>query len=304
MSWEGCESCRAAPTPKVVADRATLAGLAGAIFLTSSAAPIPPSAGPAARAWIERASDAARTSRAEATLRAVAELSEEDAADLLEVSLDAWAASGAAYPAVGLLRDPAAQQRPTDPSDTFREAGIKVVTLNDLGLGDDIDPYQLAPNYGVVLMQTTTPDGQPMPMLVLYPETEDAGIEDAGIEDAGIEDAGIEDAGIEDLEQRTTWEHWDLRGMPDLDPHWRLRANIANRSLSGLVHVGPDGEDDVELWRAAESVSLPTAAWNLYDRVQHVLIAGPVKDADALGALQAAGDAGELLAVVARVSFH
>lgn len=285
VSGEGCESCRAAFTPKVVADRATLAGLAGAIFLTSSAAPIPPSAGPAARAWIERASDTARTSRAEATLRAVAELSEEDAADLLNVSLDAWAASGVAYPAVGLVRDLAAQQqRPTDPSDTFREAGIKVVTLDDLGLGDDIDPYHLAPNYGVVLMQTTTPDGQPMPMLVLYPETEDAG--------------------IEDLEQRTAWEPWGLHGMPDLDPHWRLRANIADRSLSGLVHVGPDGEDDVELWRAAESVSLPTAAWDLYDRVQHVLIAGPVKDADSPGALQAAGDAGELLAVVARVSFH
>lgn len=285
VCWEGCESCRAALTPKVVADRATLAGLAGAVFLTSSAAPMPPSAGPAARAWIERASDAARTSRAEATLRAVAELSEEDAADLLEVSLDAWAVSGAAYPAVGLLRDLAAQQqRPTDPLDTFREAGIKVVTLDDLGLGDDIDPYHLAPNYGVVLMQTTTPDGQPMPMLVLYPETEDAG--------------------IEDLERRTAWEHWGLHGLPDLDPHWRLRANVADRSLSGLVHVGPDGEDDVELWRAAESVSLPTAAWDLYDRVQHVLIAGPVKDADAPGALQAAGDAGELLAVVARVSFH
>ncbi|MFJ3422012.1 hypothetical protein ACIPN8_37375 [Streptomyces sp. NPDC086082] len=133
-------------------------------------------------------------------------------------------------------------------------------------------------------MQTTTPDGQPMPMLVLYRETEDAG--------------------IEDLKRRTTWEHWGLHDMPDLDPHWRLRANVADRSLSGLVHVGPDGEDDVELWRAAESVSLPTAAWDLYDAVQHVLIAGPVKDADAPGALQTAGDAGELLAVVARVSFH
>ncbi|MGS2592037.1 hypothetical protein ACU6P3_32310, partial (plasmid) [Streptomyces hebeiensis] len=169
-----------------------------------------------------------------------------------------------------------------DPMDAFREAGMKVFTLDDLDLGD-VDTYHLAPNYGVTLMKTTTPDDQPMPMLVLYPETENAG--------------------IEDLEARTDWEHWGLHGMPDMDPHWRVRARIADRSLQGLVHVGPDGEDDIELWRAAETVSLPEHWWDLLDRAQHVLVAGPVKETDHQ-ALQAAGDAGELLAVIARVSFH
>ncbi|MFJ3422013.1 hypothetical protein ACIPN8_37380 [Streptomyces sp. NPDC086082] len=74
-------------------------------------------------------------------------MSEEDASDLLEVSLDAWVASGVAYPAVGLFRNLAArQQRPTDPLDTFRETGINVVILDDLDLGDDLDPYHLTPN--------------------------------------------------------------------------------------------------------------------------------------------------------------
>ncbi|MEK8175025.1 hypothetical protein NKH77_55980 [Streptomyces sp. M19] len=95
--------------------------------------------------------------------------------------------------------------------DAFRAAGVKVFTLDDLGLGDDVDTYHLAPNYGVMPMQTSTQDGQPMPMLVLYPETEDAG--------------------IEDLERRIDWQHWGLHGMPERDPRWRLRARAADRSL-------------------------------------------------------------------------
>ncbi|WP_327311975.1 hypothetical protein [Streptomyces sp. NBC_01235] len=71
--WAGCESCQEALTPKAVAHRATLAGLAGAVFLTRSHETVQrsPFAGPAARAWIERAHGAAFTSRAEAALRAV-----------------------------------------------------------------------------------------------------------------------------------------------------------------------------------------------------------------------------------------
>lgn len=285
--WAGCESCQSRLAPAVVADRATLAGLAGAVFLTPSHTLLQetPAAGPAARAWIEQAHGTFRTSGAEAVLRAVGELSEDAADDLLGESLDVWASSGAALAGVGLggLMEAPPRQRPADPMDAFREAGVKVVTLDDLDLGDDIDPYHLAPNYGVTLMKTAMPDGRPMPMLVLYPETEDAG--------------------IEDLERRTDWEHWGLRGMPDMDPRWRVRARIADRSLRGLVHVGPDGEDDIELWRAAETVSLPPAAWDLIDRAQHMLIAGPVKKPEDPGALKAAADAGELLAVVARVSF-
>lgn len=285
--WAGCASCRSRLTPAVVADRATLAGLVGAVFLTPSQAPVQetPAAGPAARAWIEQAHGTFQTSGAEAVLRAVGELNEGAAADLLGESLDGWASSGAARAGIGLAGPMEAppRQRPADPRDAFRKAGVKVFTLDDLDLGDDLDPYHLAPNYGVTLMQTTTPDGRPMPMLVLFSETEDAG--------------------IEDLERRTAWEHWGLHGMPDMDPSWRLHANIADRSLSCMVHVGPDGEDDVELWRAAESVTLPTAAWDLFEAFQHVLVAGPVTKPEAPGALQAAAQADELLAVVARVSF-
>ncbi|MFF3617483.1 hypothetical protein [Streptomyces sp. NPDC002580] len=287
--WAGCGSCRRKLTPQVVASRATLAGLAGAVFLTPRGEPVRerPAAGPAVRAWIEQAHGKFLADGAQALLQAVDELSEDDAADLLREALDAWAASeGARDAAIGLgdLMEAPPRQRPDDPMDAFREAGVQVVTLDDLDLPEDVDPYYLAPNYGVVLMRTATPDGRPLPMLVLYPETEDAG--------------------IEDLERRTDWEHWGLHGMPEVDPRWRVRARISDRSLQGLVHVGPDGEDDHELWRAAESVSLPTAAWDLLDTAQHMLVAGPVKNADAPGALQAAGDAGELLAVVARVSFH
>lgn len=207
----------------------------------------------------------------------------EQVRDLLEDALDHWA-MGNPFPAdlVEKLAEAPPRQRPADPLAAFREAGVKVLTLDDLDLGD-IDTYHLAPNYGVTLMKTTTPDEQPMPMLVLYPETEGAG--------------------IEDLESRTDWEHWGLHGMPDMDPHWRVRARIADRSLRGLAHIGPDGEDDIELWRAAETVSLPQNWWDLLDQVQHVLVAGPVKTPEDPGALAAAGDAGELLAIVARVEF-
>lgn len=53
----------------------------------------------------------------------------------------------------------------------------------------------------------------------------------------------------------------------------------------------------------AEAVSLPAEWWALLDRAQHILLPGPVKD-DEPGMLNTAGEAGELLAVVARVSFH
>jgi hypothetical protein len=248
-----------------------------------------PFAGPAARAWIERARGTAFTSRAEAALRAVAELSEEDAEDLLEASLDIWAGSRAALAGEGIglldggLTEPPSRQWPADPMDAFRDTGIKVVTLDDLDVSEGIDTYHLAENYGIFPGQTRTREGRPMPMITLYPETDGAG--------------------IEDLERRTEWEHWGLYGMPDTDPSWRLRARIADRALAGLVHVGPDGADAIEMWRAAESVSMPEDWWALLDQLQHVLVVGPVKEPDQR-ALQAAGDAGELLAVVVRVEFH
>ncbi|MGW2826395.1 hypothetical protein ACWC24_36230 [Streptomyces sp. NPDC001443] len=286
--WAGCGSCRTKLAPQVVASRATLAGLAGAVFLTPKGEPVRerPAAGQAVRAWIQQAHGKFLADDAPALLQAVDELNEDDAEELLREALDVWADSGArtAVIELGSLMEAPPRQRPDDPMAAFRQTGIKVVTLDDLDLPEDVDAYYLAPNYGVVLMKTAAPDGRPLPMLVLYPETEDAG--------------------IEDLERRTDWEHWGLHGMPQVDPHWRVRARISDRSLQGLVHVGPDGKDDIELWRPAESVSLPTAAWDLLDQAQHMLVAGPVKHADTHGALQGAGDAGELLAVVARVSFH
>ncbi|MFF8177696.1 hypothetical protein [Streptomyces chartreusis] len=288
VCWAGCESCQEALVSRVVADRATLAGLAGAIFLTlpRTARRNAPSAGPAARAWIEQAHGTAFTSRAEAALRAVAELNDEDATDLLDASLDGWANSGAAQAGIGLLgdlTDASLRRRPVDPMDTLQEAGIRVSTLDDLDLTKDIDPYHLAPNYGIFPGQTTTPEGRPLPVITLYPETDGAG--------------------IEDLERRTGWGHWDMDAMPAADPNWRLRARGAGRSLAGLVHIRPDGADDIELWRAAELVSLPQDWWDLLDQAQHVLVVGPVKEPDQ-NALLAAGDAGELLAVVARVEFR
>ncbi|MER6736564.1 hypothetical protein [Streptomyces puniciscabiei] len=61
---------------------------------------------PAARAWIKRAHGTGFSSTAEPALRAVAELSPEAAADLLDAALDFWAASGVDRPAIGLADKP------------------------------------------------------------------------------------------------------------------------------------------------------------------------------------------------------
>ncbi|MGW8387150.1 hypothetical protein ACWGMW_16255 [Streptomyces albidoflavus] len=282
-----CQPCQRTLARKLRTEqRPTLAALAAAVYAT---VPTPGFiASPTTKKWapLARAGKTDATAAGE-SLAAVEAMDEASASDLLEDTLDHWAVGGADPDEIAsmikVVRDAPPRQRPADPTAAFRKAGVKVFTLDDLDLPDGIDPYHLAPNYGMTLMKTDTPDGQPMPMLLLYPETEDAG--------------------IEDLERRTDWEHWGLHGMPDMDPHWRLRARIADRSLRGLVHVGPDGEDDIELWRAAETVSLPAQWWDLLDHVQHILIAGPVAEPETPGAMEAAGNAGKLLAVVARVSF-
>lgn len=282
----GCRPCQSSLTPKVVEDRATLLALAGAIYTTL------PTTGSLAAATTQAWAPLARAAyddlgAAPDMLEAFDAMSAAQRSELLEDALDHWAVGGASAEElagkVKVVHDAPPRQRPADPLDAFRKAGVTVFTLDDLDLGDDVDTYYLAPNYGVTLMKTTTPGDQPMPMLVLYPETGDAG--------------------IEDLERRTDWEHWGLHGMPDTDPGWQVRARIADRSLQGLVHVGPDGKADHELWRAAETVSLPEQWWGLLDRARHVLVAGPVKTPEDPRALQTTGDAGELLAVVARVAF-
>jgi hypothetical protein len=282
-----CQPCQRTLARKLRTEqRPTLTALAAAVF---GLLPTPgPSASPTTQAWapLARAGKTDPTAATEA-LAAVEAMNDADASDLLQDALDHWAVGGADPDEIAnmikVVHGAPPRQRPADPMDAFREAGIKVVTLDDLDPPAGVDPYYLAPNYGVMLMKTGTPDRQPMPMLVLYPETDDAV--------------------IEDLERRTDWEHWGLHGMPDTDPRWRVRARIADRSLQGLVQAGPDGKDGIELWRAAETVSLPEHWWQLLDRVQHVLVAGPVETPEDPGALKAAGDAGELLAVVARVEF-
>ena len=265
------------------ANRPTLAALAAAIYGTL------PTAGAFASVttteWAPMARATMALGEGMAALDAVRRMTDEQASDLLEDTLDHWAMRGISAEelaaTVKIAPGVPPRQRPADPMASFRDAGIKVVTLDDLDLGDDVDTYHLAENYGVFPGQTETGQG-PMPMLTLYPETEGAG--------------------IEDLERQTDWEHWGLHGLPDMDPRWRVRARIADRSLRGLVHVGPEGEDDLELWRASETVTMPADWWDLLDRVQHVLVVGPCKEPEHQ-ALQAAGDAGELLAVVARVAF-
>ncbi|MFI8888622.1 hypothetical protein [Streptomyces sp. NPDC053813] len=278
-----CQPCQRTLAGKLRAEqRPTLAALAAAIYATL------PSPGfvasPTTQEWA-RLARAGKTDAAVAAeaLAAVETMDDAAASDLLEDALDHWAMGGASAEEIAdmvtVVPEAPPRQQSANPMDACREAGIKVVTLDDLDLGDDVDTYHLQPNYGVYVGATNTPDGQDFPMLTLYPETEGAG--------------------IEDLERRTDWEHWGLHGMPDMGPRWRLRARIGDRSLQGLVHVDADGRDDIELWRASETVSMPDAWWDLLDRAQHVLIVGPTDPE----ALQDTADEGKLLAVVARVAF-
>lgn len=280
-----CKPCQTSLAQKLRTEhRATLAALAGAVYGELAGIGSMPLASTATKAWapLARAAKAGHNNGSQ-TLAAVEAMNDTAASDLLEDALDHWA-MGNPLPAnlVEKLADAPPRQGAADPLAALRAAGVTVVTLEDLDLGDAIDRYYLAPNYGVFLRRTTTPDGQPMPMLTLYPETEDAG--------------------IADLEARTDWEHWGLHEMPELDARWRVRARISDRSLRGLVHVNAEGQDELELWRAAETVPLPAHWWDLLNRVQRILIVGPVETAEQQ-ALVDAGEAGELLAVVARMEF-
>ncbi|MEV8103168.1 hypothetical protein [Streptomyces sp. NPDC088135] len=281
-----CRPCQATLAKKLRTEqRPTLIALAVSIYATL------PSPGFVASPTTQEWAPLARAARNDpsAAARAVGSagaMDDEAASALLEDTLDHWAMVDASAEDVAeltgkvkIVHDAPPRQRPADPLAAFREAGMKVFTLDDLDLGDDVDLYHLQPNYGVYVGATNTPDGKDFPMLTLYPETEDAG--------------------TEDLERRTDWEHWGLHGMPDMDPRWRLRARIADRSLQGLVHVDAEGRNGIELWRASETVSMPDAWWDLLDRAQHVLIVGPTEPE----ALQDTADEGKLLAVVARVAF-
>ncbi|MEU7106463.1 hypothetical protein ABZ951_15605 [Streptomyces sp. NPDC046215] len=273
----GCEPCQTSMARKVSADRPTLAVLAGAVYglpLNRGAARSP-LASSATRLWAPLALAAAESGDGTAAFAALEQLSDAAAAELLEDALDHWAAGAA--PLTPRALDADSQGSATVSDDGAPESPFKVVRL----LLDDPDGV---PRYRVILTRAFAPDGQPLPMLTLECET-----------------AG---AGIEDLRRRTEWKPWDRRRMPELDVTWRLRADIDSRSLLCLTHVTDDGYDELpHLWDAAETVPLPEHWWNLLDRTEHVLVAGPVKDAADGTALDRAADAGELLAVVACVRF-
>lgn len=140
---------------------------------------------------------------------------------------------------------------------------------------------QLDPVYALLRMVAPTSQG-PIPMIALQPESGPAG--------------------LQDLRQRTRWAPWDLTAVPDTDISWKVRVDIATRSIDQIVHVDAEGYDDVMLWSAPQPVTLPDDWWDLLDRVQYAILCGPVLEAED-GSLQQAAQAGELLAVVAAVRF-
>ncbi|MEU6965138.1 hypothetical protein [Streptomyces chrestomyceticus] len=284
--FAACQPCQRTLAKKLRSEqRPTLAALAGAVFGSVPAVGVFTS--PTTRSWAPLARAAAGAHSAAMTdgraLAAVEAMDDEAASDLLEDTLDMWAVGTPEKVAdlLQALRSPEAPPRPADPLDAFREAGVKVVTLDDLDLPEVPDAV---PHYSVVLTRKFMPDGRPLPMLTLV-----------------CEGAG---AGIADLRARTDWAPWDLRRLPELDVNWRVRVDIASRTLRCLVHTDAEGDDDHRLWAAAEDVRLPDTYWNLLDTAQHVLVAGPLKDGRDESELKTAADAGELLAVVARVSFQ
>ncbi|MFF5019551.1 hypothetical protein [Streptomyces sp. NPDC001165] len=119
-SWTGCRPCRDSLSKQVVANsRATLAGLAGACYLTlpGTAVQHAPHVSPATRAWAAKAHHKAFTAEAEAVLRAVGELSADDARALLEDTLDHW--MGARSTVLDMFRG----ERHTDTPPGWQPAG-------------------------------------------------------------------------------------------------------------------------------------------------------------------------------------
>lgn len=98
--------------------------------------------------------------------------------------------------------------------------------------------------------------------------------------------------------------HLEPAGSNPRERHVHPCADIATRSLRCLVHVDAE-EDDVvpHLGDAAERITLPDHFCELLDRASHVVVAGPLKNAQDEAALTPAADAGELLAAIAHVSF-
>jgi hypothetical protein len=238
-----CQPCQASLALKVRTHRPTLAALAGAVYGLSLNASLQHSAvvSPTTRAWQPLALAAAASGDGTAAFTAVEEMDNAQASELLEDALDHWALGGVAEDVLKVLDlDPQENTTTWTGADSGGPGGIPVIPI---GLPESPDGV---PKYAVLLTRMVTPDGQQFPMLTLECET-----------------AG---AGIDDLRRRTDWRAWDARSMPELDFNWRVRVDIATRSLRCLVHIDREGNDDPHLWDAAEKVPLPENWWNLLDR--------------------------------------
>jgi hypothetical protein len=56
-----------------------------------------------------------------------------------------------------------------------------------------------------------------------------------------ILDCETASAGLADPRRRTNWQAWDGSQLQEPDFNWRLRVDIATRSLECLVQIDPDG---------------------------------------------------------------
>ncbi|MEU6718326.1 hypothetical protein ABZ897_43245 [Nonomuraea sp. NPDC046802] len=253
----GCVSCQTTLIPLLEADRATIAVLAGSLYvlLPGGLGSLPP----VAQAWQPLAMHARLSNDGWQALAALQAMNDTDVHDLLDNVLDHWAAGGA-------------------------DLRFLALALHD-GEDDDEDDAGPSPEYALVpgLMQASR---GPLPALFLDPKTSAAG--------------------VDDLRGRCGWQPWDMTVVPEVDPFWWLRMEIATRSISEIAHTDLEGWDDVTLWQSPEPVPVARDWWDLVDRVEQVLLCGPVTCAgydNPAAALQAAARRGEVLATVARARF-
>ncbi|WP_285783241.1 hypothetical protein [Microbispora sp. NBRC 16548] len=248
----GCGPCQDDLFPELLADRATVAALAGAVY--GLVPVVGMLASPTTSAWQDLARYVKEHPGSADAVDALSLMSDEEAGDLLNDTLDHWSVAG---------------------------ADISIVTADVPEPGSVPGDEPPAPAYAVC-PGTVHAGGGPLPMLVLVPETPGAG--------------------TDDIRDRCGWPAWDMSTLPPMDPDWRLRMDIATRSAQTIAHLDAAGWDDLILWQASETVSLPPVWFDLVDQKEHVLLIGPADDPSD-EALRRAAAAGDLMAIVARVRF-
>ncbi|MEU9019206.1 hypothetical protein [Actinomadura sp. NPDC048394] len=262
----GCGPCQGSLISQVLGlpDRATVATIAGAVYgLLPSAGPL---AAAATRTWQPLAQRAHRSGQAAPALEALEAMTSEQVAELLDDALDHWAVGGMDPGMISL----------TDPATLLGDApGTEPPT------GPASSPPTGLVSYALCPAVVPGPGDRPVPALVFEPET-----------------AAAE---AEDLRARCDWPQWNLDGLPAVRTDWRLRVQIATRSLVQVARVAADGVDDLIIWDAGQAVPLPQEWFDLLDRAQHVVLCGP--SAPGEEALQAAARGDRFGAVTARVSF-